>query len=80
MDMFFEKTSENFGDFRISTICLDNLSKNGCRHWIVYKDGKNDQLCRSKIIDLFLLKGIPLSCHYKNDKDDKNDHKKCIIS
>lgn len=74
---FFEKTSDDFGEFRISNVCLDRLSKQGCRHWIVYDDGKTNQLKRSTIIELLTSKNIQLPLHYQEEENEKND--KCII-
>ena len=90
IDPFFKKNSEKIGEFRISTICLDQFSKQGCRHWILYENGKTNQLRREEIIDLLSSKKVPLPWHYrdeKNEKDEKdkknekdNDDKKCVIS
>lgn len=71
-DTFFKKTSEKICDFRISTLCLDQFSKQGCRHWILYENGKTNQLRREEIIDLLSSKKVPLPWHYRSDKNEKN--------
>lgn len=82
-DTFFKKTSEKMCDGRISTLCLDRFSKQGCRHWIQYENGKINQLRREEIIHLFNSKNLPLPCHYRDEdvKDIiKNEKKNCVIS
>lgn len=84
---FFEKNSTRFDEFSIGTTCLDfSNTEKECRHWILYRNGKVDQLSRQKIIDLLNTQKIPIPLHYthttnnKNDKNDKKNFFSCILS